>query len=56
MFNRITQQAGAFALALVFTAGILGGVDHLAAVQPAGAAAIDHQIVVITAQRMPASI
>jgi hypothetical protein len=56
MFNRITQQAGAFALSLLFTAGILGGLDQLAVVHPAGPAAIDHQIVVITAQRLPAPV
>lgn len=55
MFNRITQQAGAFALSLVFTAVILGGVDHLA-VQPGDVSAVDHQVVVITAQKLAAPV
>ena len=55
MFNRITQQAGAFALSLLFTAVILGGVDHLA-VPPGDTSAVDHQVVVITAQKLPAPV
>ena len=55
MFNRFTQQASAVALSLVFTAIILGGVDQLASLQPEGSA-IDHQVVVITAQRLAAPV
>lgn len=55
MFNRLTQQASAVALSLLFTAVMLGGVDHLAAVQPA-ASSIDHQVVVITAQKLPPAV
>ena len=55
MVNRITQQASALVLSLFFTAGILGGVDHLASPQ-AGASAVDHQVVVITAQKLTAPV
>ncbi len=55
MFNRTTQQASAIVLSLIFTAGILGSVDHLASPQ-AGASAVDHQVVVITAQKLPAPV